>query len=171
MRFNRWSRLGLILAALVITPLAMSLFRTPVKAQMNQPETVILKGRVIDLTCAVKGKAMTGTWNNVAEDHMLADGSMQEKCSIMCLMGGQPAALFADNDIQAIFACNPRGSSGRGGLARYSSAPVEVEGYWGGGGPDAKVFVPLKIRSGMMTLSARVGTGGWRNVDCAVMHQ
>ena len=39
---------------------------------MNQPETVILKGRVIDLTCAVKGKAMTGTWNNVAEDHMLA---------------------------------------------------------------------------------------------------
>jgi cytochrome b subunit of formate dehydrogenase len=99
MRFNNWSKLVFILVALAITGLAISFFRTPVTAQMDLPETkqaetVVLRGRIVDLTCAVNGKIMTGTWNNVAADHMMADGNILTGCGTMCLKGGQPAALF-----------------------------------------------------------------------------
>ncbi len=180
MRFNSWSKLGFILSALAITVLAMSFFRTPVTAQMSppqekQPETVVLRGRIVDLTCAVNGKIMTGTWNNIAADHMMADGNIQKACGTMCLMGGQPAALLSDDKIVAIFACNPRSSGGEEAfyyLARYVAPPVEIEGYWADGGPDTKIFVPVRVKRGILGVESRVREGGgWRVLDCVSIHE
>ncbi len=178
MRFNSWSKIGLTLFILSIAVLAMSIFRTHVTAQMNLPQeersqTVTLKGRIVDLTCAVQGKIMTGTWNNIAADHMMADGNIQKGCMAMCLMGGQPAALLSDDKIVAIFACNPRSSGGEEAfyyLARYGAQPLEIEGYWADGGPASKVLVPLRVRRGVLGVLSRVREGGgWRDLDCATM--
>lgn len=173
MRFNNWSKLVLILFALAITGLAISFFRTPVKAQMDLPETkeaetVVLKGRIVDLTCAVNGKIMTGTWNNVAADHMMADGNILTGCGTMCLKGGQPAALFSNNQITAIFACNPQGGEKRFyTLLKYLATPVEVEGHWADGGPESKIFVPVRVQRGVLGVESRVGRrGAWRVLDC-----
>ncbi len=76
----------------------------------------------------------------------------------MCLRGGQPAALFADNEIQAVFGCNPRAT-----LADYAAQEVDVQGFWGGSKEDdARTFIPAKIR--------KKGESEWKDVDCATMH-
>ena len=123
---------------------------------MKQPQTVTLKGTLIDLACAAKGQAMMGSWGNTGQDHMMPNGKTQKSCATMCLRGGQPAALFADNKVTAVFACNPRAT-----LASYAADSVEVQGFWAGTGSDVKPFVPTKIRS---------GSGAWKDVDCATMH-
>lgn len=125
--------------------------------QMRQPQMVTLAGTVIDMTCAAKGQAMMGVWKNTEQDHMLADGKMQKDCATMCLKGGQPAGLFANGKINAVFACNPRAT-----LAEFAAENVEVQGFWGGDGKEVKTFVPLKIRA--------KGSGDWKDVNCETMH-
>ena len=75
---------------------------------MKAPKTVTVSGTIIDLTCASKAKAEMNSWDNVADDHMMPpDGKIQKSCGKMCLMGGQPAAIWSNNQIQAVFACGP----------------------------------------------------------------
>ncbi len=156
MRFNNFSKRGLVMAAVALTVLAVSFFGTDVAAQMGQPETVSLRGTLIDLSCAAKGNAMMNSWDNTGQDHMMPDGNVQKSCATMCLMGGQPAALFADNQITAVLACNPRAT-----LAAYAAQSVELQGFWAGAGSDVKPFVPTRIRA---------GSGAWEDVDCATMN-
>ena len=156
MRFNNYSKRGLVMAALALTVMAVSFFGTDVAAQMGQPQVISLRGTLIDLTCAAKGNAMMNSWNNTGQDHMMPDGNVQKSCATMCLTGGQPAALFAGNQVTAVFACNPRAT-----LASYAAESVEVQGFWAGAGSDVKPFVPTRIRK---------GTGAWEDVDCATMH-
>jgi len=174
MKFNRSSKWTLLMS-LALLILATSLTRTRVKAQENDPQTVILKGRVIDLTCAVKGKVAMGSWNNIAEDHMMEDGNLQKACATLCLMGGQPAALFSDNKITAVFACNPRGTGTAPHqgytLAGNVAQDSEVEGYWLDDQAGTALFVPLKIRRAILTAERRYGSGGWRELDCGNMHE
>ena len=152
MRFKNGSKLGLVMVALAfVSPFGMN-----VEAQMGQSDTVSLKGTLIDLTCAAKGNAMMNSWGNTKQDHMMADGNVMKSCATMCLQGGQPAALFAGNQITAVLACNPRNT-----LAQYAAQDVEVQGFWAGSGSDVKPFVPMKIRT---------GSGSWQEVDCANMH-
>lgn len=129
-------------------------------AQMKKPQMVTLSGKVIDLTCAAKGKIMTDSWANAENnDHMTPDGK-KPNCAKMCLMGGQPAALYDTEKerISAVFACNPRST-----LVDYAAMDVDVQGFWAGGKSDAaKTFVPQKIR--------KAGAERWVNVDCATMH-
>ncbi len=154
MRFNSSSKWALLMS-LAILVLATSFLRTRVQAQETDPQTVILKGRVIDLTCAVKGKVTMGAWNNIAQDHMMEDGNLQKGCATLCLLGGQPAALFSDNKITAVFACNPRGSGSAPHqgytLAGNVAQASEVEGYWVDGRAETGIFVPLKIRRAILT--------------------
>ncbi len=167
MRFKNWSRLGVVVAVSTIALLMGSLSAALVWAQTQEPETVVIRGRVVDLTCAVKGKVMTEAWNNIGQDHMMADGNIQKGCAAMCLTGGHPAALFSDNAIKAVFACNPRGSGvSEYTRAKYAAAPVEFQGYWASAG----VFVPQKVRRTTLSVESRYGSGGWRTLDCAIMH-
>ncbi len=124
-----------------------------------QPEPATLKGRVIDLTCAAKGHAMMGSWHNAEHnDHMSPEGK-KPNCAEMCLRGGQPAALFADGQIVAVFACNPRAT-----LADFAAQEVEVRGFWAAQEKEGlPTFVPQKIR--------KAGAGRWQDVDCATMHK
>ena len=164
MRLKIGSPLGFMVTVFTLTLSLVSLFVT---AQTQEPETVVIRGRVVDLTCAVKGKVMTEAWNNVGQDHMMADGNIQKGCAAMCLTGGHPAALFSDNAIKAVFACNPRGSGvSEYTLAKYAAAPVEFQGYWASAG----VFVPQKVRRTTLSVESRYGSGGWRTLDCAIMH-
>ncbi len=173
MRLNSWSKFTLLMFALAITLLALSFLRTPVEAQTHQPQTVTVEGWLLDLTCAVKGQIMRGAWDNIGEDHMMADGNLQKSCATLCLMGGQPAALFSDNKITAIFACNPAGSgASRSSLARYVAMEVEVQGYWAEGAAETGIFVPSKIRRGVLRARDRYSdSGGWRDVDCGIVHE
>lgn len=127
-------------------------------AQMNEPEMVTLSGTVIDLTCAAKGQAMMANWHNAEhDDHMTPDGE-KKACATMCLKGGQPAALFTGDRIEAVFACNPRAT-----LADFAAEEVDVQGFWAGSSDDAtRTFVPAKIRA--------AGSSSWQSVDCATMH-
>jgi hypothetical protein len=163
---------GLIVVDTVIAVLVVAFFVTDLRAQMKHPQTVVLKGRIIDLSCGAKGKERTGTWNNVGQDHVMADGSIQKDCATMCLMGGQPAALFSDNKVTAVLVCNPRGSgASEHTLVKYASAPVEVQGYWVGSETEVKAFVPLQLRRTVLSIDSRYGSGGWRDLDCALMHE
>ncbi len=174
MRFNSSSKWALLMS-LAILVLATSFLRTRVQAQETDPQTVILKGRVIDLTCAVKGKVAMGAWNNIAQDHMMEDGNLQKGCASLCLLGGQPAALFSDNKITAVFACNPQGSGAAPHqgytLAGNVAQASEVEGYWLDGNAETGLFVPLKIRRAILTAERRYGSGGWLELDCGPMHE
>ncbi len=152
MRFKNGNKPGLVMAALAF----VFFFGTDVVAQMGQPETVNLRGTLIDLSCAAKGNAMMNSWDNTGQDHMMPDGSVQKSCATMCLMGGQPAALFSGNQITAVLACNPRAT-----LANYAAQSVELQGFWAGAGSDVKPFVPTRIRA---------GSGAWEDVDCATMN-
>ncbi len=175
MKFNSSSKWALLMLALAITGLVTSFWRTDLKAQADDPQTVTLKGRIVDLTCAVKGKVAMGAWNNIAEDHMMADGNLQKGCATLCLMGGQPAALFSDNKITAVFACNPRGTGTAPHqgyvLAGNVAQDSEVQGYWVDGRAETGLFVPLKIRRAILTAERRYGSGGWRELDCGNMHE
>jgi hypothetical protein len=174
MKFNNATKWALLMS-LVILVLASSFLRTRLQAQENDPQTVILKGRVVDLTCAVKGKVAMGAWNNIAQDHMMDDGNLQKGCATMCMMGGQPAALFSDNKITAVFACNPRGSGAAPHqgytLAGNVAQASEVEGYWVDDDAETGLFVPLKIRRAILTAERRYGSGGWLKLDCGNMHE
>jgi len=174
MNFKSSSKWALLMS-LAIMVLAMSFLRTRAKAQDNDPQTVILKGRVVDLTCAVKGKVAMGAWNNIAQDHMMSDGNLQKGCASLCLLGGQPAALFSDNRITAVFACNPRGSGAAPHqgytLAGNVAQASEVEGYWVDGRAETGIFVPLKIRRAILTAERRYGSGGWLELDCGPIHE
>ena len=109
MRFQNPGSLGLSVWVFAITVLAVSFFGVGIKAQTELPERVMVRGTVIDLSCASTGKALTGSWENTGLDHMMADGTIQKNCLEMCLKGGQPAALFSRGEITAVLACNPRG--------------------------------------------------------------
>lgn len=141
-----------------LTLLVLAAIPTVTHAAMKQPKMVTLSGKVIDLTCASKGHALMGTYVNTAMDHHMPDGKISPKCAEMCLRGGQPAALFADHDIKAVFACNPRTT-----LADFAAKDVDVQGFWAGNGKDNQSFVPKKIRA--------AGSSAWQDVDCATMHQ
>ena len=158
MKFNSSSKWALLIS-LAILVLATSFLGTRAKAQGNDPHTVILKGRIIDLTCAVKGKVAMGAWNNIA----------------LCLLGGQPAALFSDNKITAVFACNPQGSGAAPHqgytLAGNVAQASEVEGYWLDDNAETGIFVPLKIRRAILTAERRYGSGGWLELDCGAMRE
>ena len=104
MRLKNRSTLELVMVAVAFVPL----FGMNVEAQMGQPDMVSLKGTLIDLSCAAKGNAMMNSWANTKQDHMMPDGNVQKSCATMCLQGGQPAALFASNQVIAVLACNPR---------------------------------------------------------------
>lgn len=125
-------------------------------AQMGKPKVVTLSGKVMDLTCASKGKVMMDSWTNAENDeHKTPDGP-KPGCATMCLKGGQPAALFSDGKIEAIFGCNPRET-----LANYAAKNVEVKGFWAGGKKD-NIFIPQQI--------AAAGSTDWEEVNCATMH-
>jgi hypothetical protein len=172
MRLKNRRKLGLIVLNTVIAVWVVAFFVTNLKAQTNQPQTVILKGRIIDLSCGARGKERTGTWNNVGQDHVMADGSIQKDCTNLCLMGGQPAALVTGNKLTAVLVCNPRGSgASEHTLAKYALAPVEIQGYWVGSETEVKVFVPLQLRRTVLSIDSRYGSGGWRELDCAPMHE
>ncbi len=174
MKFNSSSKWALLMS-LVILVLATSFLRTRVQSKENDPPTVRLKGRVVDLTCAVKGRVAMGAWNNIAQDHMMEDGNLQKGCASLCLLGGQPAALFSDNKITAVFACNPRGSGAAPHqgytLAGNVAQASEVEGYWLDDRAETGLFVPLKIRRAILTAERRYGSGGWLELDCGPIHE
>ena len=174
MKFNSLSTWALLMS-LAVTGLATSFWRTSLTVQANDPQTVILKGRVVDLTCAVKGKVAMGAWNNIALDHMMADGNLQKGCATLCLLGGQPAALFSDNKITAVFACNPRGTGTAPHkgytLAGNVAQDSEVEGYWVKDTTETGIFVPLRIRRAILTAERRYGSGGWLKLDCGAIHE
>ncbi|MDA2928172.1 hypothetical protein MYX78_13260 [Acidobacteria bacterium AH-259-G07] len=154
---RNYSNFVLLITALAIMVLAMSFFGTDLKAQMKKPKMVTVSGTIIDLTCASKGHAMMDNWYNAKNDDHMTPMGKKESCAVMCLKGGQPAALFSGNKITAVFSCNPRAT-----LADYAAKRVEVQGFWAGDGKDVKAFVPMKIRS---------GSGTWQDVDCETMHQ
>ncbi len=78
MRLSSRSKMTLLMFALAMSLLVMSFLRTRVEAQTNQPQTVTVEGWLLDLTCAVKGQIMTGAWDNIGQDHMMADGNIQK---------------------------------------------------------------------------------------------
>ena len=175
MRLNSWSKITFLMFALAMNLVGMSFLRTRVEAKLIQPQTVTVEGWLLDLTCAVKGQIMTGAWDNIGEDHMMEDGNLQKACATLCLMGGQPAALFSDNKITAVFACNPRGTGTAPHqgytLAGNVAQDSEVEGYWLDDQAGTALFVPLKIRRAILTAERRYGSGGWRELDCGNMHE
>lgn len=125
--------------------------------EMAQPEMTTVSGKVIDVTCAVKGRTMMGSWMNVEQDHQTEEG-FKEACATMCLEMGQPAGLFANDRLEAVFACNPRAT-----LVDYAAKDVDVQGFWAGGPNDAtRTFVPVQIRT--------AGSGEWSAVQCAEIH-
>lgn len=120
------------------------------------PETVTVKGSVIDLSCATKGMAMMGSDHNaLSNDHKTPKGVMNS-CAAMCLKGGQPAALWSDGKISAVFLANPTFT-----LHKYAHKNVEVQGFWGGS-KDVKTFFPQKIRE--------AGSKEWVDVQTSAMH-
>ncbi|MFQ5878258.1 MAG: hypothetical protein ACE5JH_11340 [Acidobacteriota bacterium] len=156
---RRYAKLSRVVPAVALVVLAASALS--IHAQMmKKPEMVTLSGRIMDLTCAAKGHAMMGKWNNALnDDHMTPDGK-KANCARMCLLGGQPAALFdtKKNKIEAVFACNPRAT-----LAEYAAQDVEVMGFWATKNKEGlRTFVPQKIRN--------AGSGAWTEVNCATMH-
>lgn len=146
---------GCCLAFALVTVIAVAVEAQ--EMEMAKPETVTLSGKVIDVTCAVKGRTMMGDWKNVEQDHMTEEG-FKEACATMCLEMGQPAGLFQGNKLAAVFACNPRAT-----LVDYAAKDVDVQGFWAGGPKDdTKTFVPMQIRT--------AGSDGWQSVQCAEIH-
>ncbi len=130
------------------------------ETEMSKPEIITVSGKIIDITCAVKGKAMMGTWDNVANDHIMADGSVTKGCAEFCLLGGLPAGLFQDDKITAILACNPVTT-----LASYAGQDVELQGFWATAAETEGTasFVPQQIRTD--------ASSDWANVLCEPLHE
>lgn len=127
--------------------------------QIKRPTTTTLFGKLVDLTCAAKGRAMMDSWHNAENnDHKTQDGIV-EACASACLKSGQPAALFNGKKITAVFTCDPKPT-----LADYAARDVEVQGFWVGHKKDEVAsFVPRKIRG--------KGETRWVEVDCATLHE
>jgi len=120
------------------------------------PETVTISGSVIDLSCATKGMAMMGSnFNAENNDHKTPKG-LKPTCAAMCLKGGQPAALYADGKIKAVFLANASLT-----LHKYAQKKVDVQGFWGGS-KEIKTFFPMKIRES--------GSKEWAEVQTSAMH-
>ncbi len=149
---NRKSIL-LTVAALAVLSMSLVVSAAP---PMASPKTVTVSGTLIDLSCAAKAKTAMNSWRNVENDHVMPEGNVQKSCAKMCLLGGQPAAIWSNNQIQAVFACGPKST-----LANFAGEKVEVQGYWAGDGKSVKTLVPLKIRQ---------GSGEWGDVVCQEMH-
>lgn len=147
------------ISVLSVAALVVALVVPGAQAAMKEAKKETISGKLIDLSCASKGKAMMDSWANVEQDHMMPDGQTAKGCATMCLKGGQPAALFSGDKIAAVFACSPRFT-----LADFAAQDVDVQGFWAGGSKDAvKTFVPEKIRA--------KGGSGWTDVACAEMHE
>jgi hypothetical protein len=131
------------------------------QAEMSTPEVVTVSGTIIDITCAVKGKAMMGTWANTASDHIMEDGSVMPGCAEMCLLGGLPAGLFNDDKIQAVLACNPAPT-----LSKYAGEDVEIQGFWATtvNVDGTASFVPQQIQP-------LGSTDAWETVVCELLHE
>ncbi len=145
------------LAALAAA-LSLSLLAAVSWAQAGRPQLVTVSGLIVDVTCAVKHKAMTDSWHNAENNKHKTEEGVKPACAEMCLRGGQPAGLYANGRIEAGLACNPRMT-----LADYAAQEVELQGYWGGGKYDRmRTFIPQKIR--------KKGEGEWKTVNCLTMH-
>jgi len=154
---TRLGKFAAVSTAVLLVGAMGSVARAQMK-EMKKPKMETISGKVIDMTCAAKGHAMMGNWHNAENnDHMTPDGK-KPNCAEMCLKGGQPAALFANDKIKAVFACNPRAT-----LADYAAKEVDVQGFYATNKKDgANTFIPQKIRA--------AGGGSWTDVDCATMH-
>lgn len=141
----------------VFTGLAVLAMAGSVYAQQG-PKTVVLSGKLVDLSCATKGMVMMKSdYNALNDTHKTPKGEVAS-CATMCLRGGQPAAIFADGKIKAVLLANA-------GLNLYKFAvkDVEIEGFWAGKPEnDVKTFMPAKIRV--------KGTTSWTEVQAAEMH-
>jgi hypothetical protein len=148
-------RLAPWIAAAALAALAWS----GVAPDAAPPAVTKVIGVLIDLGCAARGLAETGSFNHAGDDHKTASGQVIAGCARTCLERGQPAALLdrTRKQIVAIFACAARPT-----LASYAGRTVEVEGHWAGKG-GSTAFIPLKIRE-------RGSAGPWAEVDCAEMH-
>jgi hypothetical protein len=148
---------------LMLVVVMASCTKAPVKTEeaiMSEPEIVTVSGKVIDVTCAAKGKAMMGTWVNVDSDHIMEDGSIMKGCAEMCLLGGLPAGLFKDDKIMAVLACNPAPT-----LSKYAGEDVELQGFWATtvAVDGTASFVPQKIQA--------AGSDTWDDVVCELLHE
>ena len=179
------SKLGLLILVVAAVVLGVLFLWPDAKAPMDQvqaaslPETdyslpvdqrpmASVEGVMIDLACAAKAKVLTGAWDGL--DTVFEDEAMQD---CLTLKKGQPAALFYEDRIQAVFACNPRGggkiqrSEEHGNphaLTKYAGAPVVVEGFWADQG--TSLFVPVRIRRRILHAESFFTRGGWHSVDC-----
>lgn len=144
---------GKLLGVVAIAAFAFSM---TIGSATAAPETVTISGTVVDLSCATKGMAMMGSnYNAENNDHKTPKGVMAS-CATMCLKGGQPAGLYKDGKVVAVFLANAKFT-----LADYAQKSVEVQGFWGGS-KDINTFFPAKIRE--------AGTTDWVDVQASAMH-
>jgi len=181
-------KLGLIILTMAAVTLGGFLFWPDVEPPMDQvqaaplPETdqhlpiderpmASVEGVVIDLNCAATAKVLTGSWDSTALDSVLENATLQQDC--VSLKKGQPVAVFYEDKIQAVLACNPRGggeiqrSEEHGNphaLTKYAGAPVVVEGFWADKG--TSLFVPVRIRRRILHAESFFTRGGWHTLDC-----
>ncbi len=129
------------------------------QAEMKGPETVVISGKLVDMSCAAKGQKLMGNNHNAENDtHMTPKGEM-ESCATMCLKGGQPAGIYSDGELKASLLANASIN-----LYKFAAKDVEVEGFWAGNRKnDVKTFFPAKIRL--------QGTEEWTDVIAAEMHK
>jgi hypothetical protein len=152
-------RIGLWVVAFAVVAIARAGVGTDAAPHKHKgPRITKVIGVVVDLGCAARGLAETGSFVHRANDHQTADGKTVVGCARACLERGQPAALLdpTHQRIVAIFACAPAP------FARFAAETVEVQGYWAGKG-GSTAFVPLKLKQ-------RSASGPWTEIDCAEMH-
>lgn len=139
-----------------VVAIAAFAFSMTIGSAVAAPETVTISGTVIDLGCATKGMAMMGSNYNAENDtHKTPKGEMTS-CATKCLKGGQPAGLYKDGKVVAVFLANAKFT-----LSNYAQKNVEVQGFWGGS-KDMNTFFPQKIRE--------VGTSDWTEVQTSGAH-
>ena len=138
---------------------------------IDQRSMASVEGVVIDLNCAATAKILTGSWDSTALDQILGDETLQQDC--LSLKKGQPAAVFYEDKIQAVLACNPRGGGkiqrteehgNPHALTKYAGAPVVVEGFWAD--QETNLFVPVRIRRRILHAESFFTRGGWHTLDC-----
>lgn len=141
--------------ALIVT---LGVITHAVDAQAKKPKTVILEGKLVDLTCAAKGqRLMDSDYNALNDTHKTPEGPKQA-CATACLRGGQPAGIFNDGEVKAVLLANAAGN-----LYKWAVKDVEVQGWWAGNDKDdVRSFVPQKIRL--------QGQDEWTEVQTQAMH-
>jgi hypothetical protein len=180
-------KLGLMILAVAAVTLGVFLLWPDVETPMDQVQAASLpdtdfnlpidqrpmasvEGVMIDLTCAARAKVLTGSWDHTGLESVSEAAAMQD---CLTLKKGQPAALFYEGRVQAVFACNPRGGGkiqrteehgNPHALTKYADAPVVVEGFWADQGTN--LFVPVRIRRRILHAESFFTRGGWHTVDC-----